>query len=251
MTDPKRLLFGEGNPEEQNLLSAGAAEEPPPDGEKRLALALGLAAATARASNPATAESAKASSGALSKLLGAQLGFKAALVLGAGGALALALEILLARGPVRFDTRTPSAPPAHAPSASSARSAERVQAAPRLPDEPRAANAEPRVTAAAAAAAPVTSIADEVVRLDVVRSALSLRDSRAALTELSAYELSYPRGTLAPEAARLRVEAFLLQGDTRRAQALARAFLRAYPQSPHAAALRKIAGRPGRAEPHE
>jgi TolA-binding protein len=241
MTDPKRLLLGEGNPEEQELLAAGVAEEPPADGKKRLALALGLSATTL-----VTAERAEASRGALSKLLGAKLGLKAALVLSAGGALALGLALA---------TRTPSARPARplAPaSASRAPSTQEGQDTPRPNHAPGVAlDAERLAPAAPAPAAPPSSIADEVARLDAVRRALSVGDSAGALEALAAYEHSYPRGALSPEAARLRVEAFLVQGDPRRAQALARAFLRAYPHSPHAPALRKIAERPRRAEAHE
>lgn len=216
MTDPKRLLLAEGSQEERELLAAGAAEEPPAEGAKRLSLALGLGAGF----DVGMAQRAQGQGAAQAKLWSAKLGLKAgALVLGAGGALVLMLA-----------TRTPRSEPVHealkAPPAASA------------PVAPSPAEDAPAHDEASA-----PSIADEIARLDAARARLAAKDSARALTELDAYARRYPHGTLLPEAARLRVEAVLAQGDRARAEALARDFLRAYPESPHAPALRSVLAR--------
>jgi hypothetical protein len=223
MTDTKRLLLDEGSEEERHLLAAAVAEQPPADGAKRLALALGLGAA--ELSTPTTAEAATRA--ALPKLVGAKLALKALLVLGAGAAFAVTLA-----------TRTPvSRPSAPLPSG--------VGANPLSPRPDGAASdssvsTEPSEQGSALGPAK-PSIADEVARLDAVRGALAAGKSELALTTLDAYARGYPRGSLQPEALRLRIEAWLARGDARRARALAQEFLRTFPDSPHAAALRRIA----------
>ena len=211
MTDPKRLLSEEGSAEERQLLQAGVAEQPPAEGAARLALALGVPLSPPLP--PTGAEGGLAKS---TKLLGSKLALKGALLAGAGAAVALTLTLR-------------SAPPSPAPARTSA-----PTSAPASAPQPSATN----TTTPAA-----RSLADEVARLDGARRALSAHEPDVALGTLDAYRANHPQGTLAPEALRLRVEAWLAKGDSRRARALAHEFLRAYPQSPHAATLRRIAER--------
>lgn len=219
MTDPKRLLLGDGDEAERRLLAAAVAEEPPADGARRLALALGVSAA-----GLSSLGSAKASSGALSKVAGSKLAAKIALALLIGGGATLA---------VTWQERTPvepSAPSKPAATAPAVPQAEQTQESAAPEDAP----SQQPVTGA-------RSIADEVARLDAARGALSARDPDQALSTLDAYARSYARGTLRPEAERLRIEAWLAKGDAARARSLARGFLRVYPQSPYAANMRRIA----------
>jgi TolA-binding protein len=225
MTDPKRLLLDEGSEAERQLLAAGAAEEPPADGARRLAIALGVG--TAGTAVLTSAGSAKAAGGSvLSKLAGTKLAVTAALALGAG-----ALVVLSGRAPV--SRPEPALPAPSAPARSAPEAAD-------VDPPPSSADRAPERRLAAPG---VISIADEVTRLDAVRRALAKGALEQARAGLDAYGHSYPRGTLAPEALRLRIELSLQRGDARYAQALAREFLRAYPDSPHVASLRRIAER--------
>jgi TolA-binding protein len=222
MTDPKRLLLDEGSEEERRLLQAGAAEQPPADGAARLALA--LAGPAALPSGGVGAEtSAKAG---WAKLAGAKLSVKAALIAGAGAAVALTLTL-----------RSPTATPSHAPSTAPAATSETVE-----PLE-AAAKQEPGARTAGDSSSAGRSLTDEVARLDNTRRMLAAGHPDLALSMLDAYRVHHPQGTLAPEALRLRVETWLAKGDLKRARELAHEFLRAYPQSPHAATLRRIAER--------
>jgi hypothetical protein len=66
------------------------------------------------------------------------------------------------------------------------------------------------------------------------------RDGAGALRIAEAYLARFPQGRLAGEAEVIHVRAALLTGGPGAAAPLARAFLRAHPDSPHAEALRKI-----------
>jgi hypothetical protein len=230
MTEPRRLLHGEGSDEERRLLAAGAAEEPPAHGQKRLALALGLGAAPWH-----PAEAAKASSrAALPKLVGTKLALKALLALGAGAALAVTL--------VRFSPGAQrSAPESVAPPV--ARSTKQAEGPTPVTQTPRAGGVEVGSSAPAQGKEMLMqgAIADEVARLDAAQRALSAHDPELSLARLDGYARRYPHGSLLPEALRLRIAAELARGDARRARELSRDFLRVYPDSPHAAALRPIA----------
>jgi outer membrane protein assembly factor BamD (BamD/ComL family) len=67
-------------------------------------------------------------------------------------------------------------------------------------------------------------------------------DVATALDALDSYDRTFPSGTLAPEAAVLRVQALLARGDRAAAIALTDAFLRAHPASPYAAKMRALVG---------
>ncbi len=88
-----------------------------------------------------------------------------------------------------------------------------------------------------------SSLAEELAILDQVRAALARGDATSALRALDQREVRFPRGSLGPEAALLRVEALLSRGDEAGARALAEAFLAAHPSGPHAERMRSIIGR--------
>jgi hypothetical protein len=93
---------------------------------------------------------------------------------------------------------------------------------------------------AAASAAPVGSdgARDEARLVGVAREALTRQDPASALVALRATERLYPDGILLQEREALSISALSALGRTAEAAARARAFLRAFPGSPHAARAR-------------
>jgi len=86
------------------------------------------------------------------------------------------------------------------------------------------------------------TVAGEVAALDQARSALSAGNPGGALARLDAYERSFPRGALSPEATVLRVRALVQLGRPREAHAVVDAFVRAHPGSAQAARLHALVG---------
>jgi len=84
------------------------------------------------------------------------------------------------------------------------------------------------------------SLMEEASLLDRARLLLVQRDGAGALRIADGYLARFPQGRLASEAQVIRIRAALLTGGPAVAAPLARAFLRAHPDSPHAEALRKI-----------
>lgn len=90
-------------------------------------------------------------------------------------------------------------------------------------------------------AAPASdTLAAEVAALDDARTALRNRQPARTLALLDDYARRYPRGTLAQEAALLRIEALLAQGNRAEARRFGRSFLEASPGSPLAARVRAL-----------
>jgi hypothetical protein len=81
----------------------------------------------------------------------------------------------------------------------------------------------------------------EVAKLRETRAALAAGDARAALRSLAAYSHEFRAGTLAMEAAALRVEATASLGQRVLARELALDFERRYPSSPLSARVRTFA----------
>lgn len=78
------------------------------------------------------------------------------------------------------------------------------------------------------APAPSGSV-DEASKLEAARTALSRGDHAAAIAALDAYDSTYPKGQLKPEAMALRIQALTNSGKLTEARALAREFEKAYP----------------------
>jgi outer membrane protein assembly factor BamD (BamD/ComL family) len=92
-------------------------------------------------------------------------------------------------------------------------------------------------------------LSDEIVPIDRARAALSRGDTDTALRTLDEYDREFSQGTLAPEAAVLRIEALTGAGRSGEARAAARAFLAAHPTSPLASRVRKVLGAIDAGEP--
>jgi outer membrane protein assembly factor BamD (BamD/ComL family) len=84
------------------------------------------------------------------------------------------------------------------------------------------------------------SLVLETEMLDSARRALSSGRADRASAELDAYERRFPKGALAEEALRLRIEAARRAGDVATAKRLAQAFSRRYPKSAYAKRLETL-----------
>ena len=117
---------------------------------------------------------------------------------------------------------SPSAPaavePSRAPSAA--------------PHVPAVRSAEPLAAATSSA-----RLAEEVAQLDRARALVLVGDGQGALVELRRYHHDFPSAQLGREATLLEIDACEKSGQHGRAQELARAFIRANPQSPAAKRL--------------
>lgn len=92
----------------------------------------------------------------------------------------------------------------------------------------------------AASKAPRPTLAEEVALLDSARRSLIDGNAAGALTALEKHGRDFGAGSLGAEAAVLKIDAMVARGDHAGAAAAARAFLAAYPQSPHAGHVRDV-----------
>jgi Outer membrane lipoprotein len=253
MKDPVRLLEGDGSDAERALLRAGVSEEPPADGPRRLAAALGVSiaplstppAATAGAEAGSGAQASTTTAGAastapapLAASFASRLGLKWLALASAGATVAVAVLAIRSAG-------APQPQPAHGTSPSE-----------RVPPEPARSQADDRVATPApdpaaaessgrpgAGHAGSKSIAREIEQLDLARGRLQRGHARAALDELDAYRREHPQGVLAQEAALLRIEALAEAGERGAARRHAERFLSDHPESPHASRIRALLGK--------
>ncbi len=86
-----------------------------------------------------------------------------------------------------------------------------------------------------------TRLLEESRRLAEARDALRRGDASGALSQLTELQRAVPGGILGQEREALAIEALAKSGRSSEAQARARAFLQAYPQSPHAARVEAFA----------
>jgi hypothetical protein len=84
------------------------------------------------------------------------------------------------------------------------------------------------------------TLAEEVALLDSARRSLINGNAAGALTALDKHGRDFASGSLGAEAAVLKIDAMVARGDRAGAAAAARAFLAAYPQSPHAGHVRDV-----------
>ena len=87
----------------------------------------------------------------------------------------------------------------------------------------------------------------EVALLDRARGALQTQDNTRALQLLQEYASRFPRARLGPEAAALRIEALLAQGEADAARGLMQDFMRAHPTHPLQARVARQLARHGAA----
>jgi hypothetical protein len=251
MTDPERLSSITENEVERLLLQAGRPQAP--SGARERA----ILAATAALGTTGLAAGA-AASGVLGKT-GTALSLKWLAVMGLLGIGAMAAAVTI-------ETRRPS-------QASHAAAQEPLVAAPAregpLGAVPRRAQASGIASAVASSstsapsAAPVEArpavvpppstavdppaprdVHAQLQALEQARGALAAGDAPRALSILDAYASAFPHASMAPEATVLRVEALVRAGDTASAERLGSAFLAGQPQSPYAAHVRSLIGRP-------
>lgn len=270
MDDPIRLLDEDVGSDERELLEAGRREEPPVGAHGRALVALGVGsgfigtAGTAAAGT--AAKSASASAGVGAGAAGASAvgaGAAGATVGGASSVGTTVTTIAIAKwfgagllgGTLALGTAagvgemvsTDSQPAESEPSAEASGAAvapvdtsESViepRGDPQAPD-PVAEADEQIVAPEGSADAP--SIADEVALLDDARAAIGRGDVAGARAALTEHARRFPRGSLHPEAAVLRIEVALNAGSRAEAAALARDFLRTHEGSPHASKVRTL-----------
>ncbi|HMI93076.1 MAG TPA: hypothetical protein VK509_17015 [Polyangiales bacterium] len=264
--DPERLLQlrSPGEQLERELLASIKQDGPPAHAkdEAWLAIAgrvaaLGAAAGTAAAgTGSAAASSASFAWGAtakagLSALVPKALAIKIAWTLAAGG---VALGGYLTVQQARSTPARPPSPAVHVP----ARANTPVESAPAA--APTAVPAAPSATPAAEAnipvraseapprrdgrPAPLDRLSAESALLAAARAQLLAGDARTAEATLARLRARFPHGVLIQEREVLAIELLAAQGRAAAAARRARAFARAYPQSPHSAKLNRFLDAP-------
>lgn len=248
-SDPRRWLAadGEATPEEVALLqSCGDAE--PPAGAREAAWAL-LAAKLppdgGGGNGGGNGGSAAGTSAATKAVIGVLL----------ASAIA-AIVVFAARSPDRPSVPPPAvsiATPATAPTPSAVATVEDSLpsipvgslpgAPPAITAKPSAAAATPRpaeLAAASGTASPIDALLDERALLAAARDAHRRGDDRTALATLATARERHPSGVLGQEREVLAIEALAQLGDRDAASSRGKAFLEAFPTSPHASHVREL-----------
>ena len=208
---------GEWTDFERRLLDAAASDQIPPDLKAKMAEGL----------TASTLVGAAATSGT-SLLLSKAVVVGVASALLAGGAVGWSLL----RGEAEVRVARPEAPAIE----------------PSVPQPPAAGAepvpSEPIVEAAAPLPAAMSgnALKQEIALIDACRQAVKQKAPARAIDLLARYDKRFPNGTLVPEAEALRIEALLQLGAAARARALADKFLAAYPASPLAQRVERMAG---------
>jgi hypothetical protein len=237
MSEPRPTLGEALTEEEELLLRSALLDVPPASGKRRALAAVGVAAAITTAAGTGGATAAATRVGVLVKWI----------AVGAiGGAAAYAVEVAHP-GTIRdADRRPPSAAgltatgaPASAPAAprhegSNPATAGSPPMDPSPPSPPRAVARAPEPPPARA------TLAAEVSALDDARRALASGDADGALRDLDAYDRSFARQRLRPEAIVLRIEVLLAQGHWRRARDLEHELTTTDPGSAYAKHVRSL-----------
>lgn len=256
MSEPRRLLDGDGSDVERTLLRSARGDAPSDGSRRKTLIALGLAGGVggAAATTTATSTAAVALKGSaamggagLIKWIGVGViaGFA---VIGAARMIApkKAAVTISPTHPQAVPYPGPAKPALIAPSPANPPPSPPPQAAPPpapLPSEEPAPAEAPKSTSAPPIAQPAaTSLTYEVAALDRAREALAAGDAAGALRALDDHDRRFPGGMLGPEATVLRIEALALRGDHASAVRLGKAFLDAHPRSPHANRLRSLLG---------
>jgi hypothetical protein len=245
--DPMRLVLDPSCPEsDRELLRLGTNIAPPRDAEARVWQAVigvvgtGAAAGTGGLADAPPRTTTVTSAG---KANAAGLtGVKVALILGALAALA-ALVVLgsylltPARSPQPPIAVAP--PPAPAPLPAPAPPPAPAVAGPPAPKP--GLRSHTRVAAAASSASSSASrLREETGLLSEARQALREGEAARALRLLEESRRRFPAGVLEQERERLTIEALLKDGRSAQASSRGAEFLRKHPDSPHAAAIRRL-----------
>ena len=199
MKDPERPSQGEAGGLGRELLDAARDEQPSLELQARMARGLGLPGIPSAPPNaPPPVQAVAAPGGSIGTVVGVSAGVVAVVVAGV----------------VAFRVLSP-APSPEAP----------------MPAPPAVTTPAAPTTATTA---PATSdqIREEIRLLDAVRAALKAGAPRSALGHLDGYDKRFPHGTFGPEAATLRIEALVRDGQVQQAAGLAARFRAAHPDSP-------------------
>lgn len=268
MSDIVRLLDGDADALERELLQSAVIDAPAPEVRERTLIALGVtsgviaggAAGWAGSSGTGAGTSSVAAPVASGKAAGwfgvAGLakwfgGGIAGGLLFAGAAAAISQPDPPPRAAVLAPVERPAPAPVEThvqvPAPAVIQTVPRVSvAAPPRPVERSAARAPKRhapedaVVPAAAPTVSTTSVLGEVALLDAARTALQSGDLATARGALREHQQRYPAGTLAPEATLLRIRMLLSTGQRDEATSLAEGFLRRHPKSPYARRIHSL-----------
>lgn len=235
MEEPQRLKDQEGSDLERALLRAGTSYRGSKEARLRTLLALGLAGTLSGIAGNASAS-----------VLAKSSWYKIIALSAIGAAVSVpvvrnALSDESAVEPARA-TSIAAAVPAKPASPAPLEPAAEPQAAPEpellpLPDQAARATALGPVDAPAERGdrAKLQPLRSELAMLDDVRLAIAGGEVKRALGLLDGYAKSYPGGRMRVEAEVLRIDALAKSGQTERARARARAFLKRRPNSVFAA----------------
>jgi hypothetical protein len=246
--DPARLVADASvSDAELTLLRHGIDIAPPPGAEARVwqGLAGALGAAAIGGAAAAADASTKTVTTAATKVTGA--GLTGAKIVALVAALA-GLASLAVLGAKLLPSANHPRPPAEAPPVAAAEPA--AVAAPPTEQPPAEAAPAPRpnvkkvrAPARPGGATPASSagrLREETTLVRDARQALRQGDAARALRLLDECRRLFPAGVLQQERERLAIEALTRSGRGAEASARAAAFLRKYPDSPHAAEIRAL-----------
>jgi TolA-binding protein len=253
MSDPRRLLGGEANEFEKELLRSWEAEQPSDAARAGLLAAVGIGAGAAAA---AAAKVGAAAGGSIAPKAAATV---SALVVAKWAAVVVGIAAVGATvGYVRHASRVRQAiaVPSSMPAAAAAPSPMATAAAPVDPPSdapigatvdtpsgaPHARTTDPH--AKPSVHARPSALGEQVTALDSARRALAAGNAASTLQQLDDYETRFPNGALVEEAEVLRVEALLAEGDRASASHVGERFLSAHPNSPHASRVRALLASP-------
>jgi hypothetical protein len=227
--DPTKLTAVGATDLERHLLEAAASEQPAPELETRMRLALGLAPfAVPPPAAPAGVSSAAAP--------------VAAAKAGAAGWVAVGLVAAAVTGGVVLSRlRAPSPAPVVAAAPAAVPESPAVEAPAVHPTAHRAQRVEHAHHRPAAPAPSAADIRAEIALVDAARAAVKSGDPERALALLHRYDATYPAGAFRPEVAALRIESLAADGQTDLARTRARDFIAAHPDSPLSTRLARIA----------
>jgi hypothetical protein len=255
-TDPVRLMSDPACPESQReLLQLGAGIEPPHGAEARVWLALAGAVGAASAGGAAAADaSAKTitttATGVKTGLASLKLVAIVAGLTGLAALVALGNYLFSAKASAPRPLAAALAPAVEPPASTPPPSPAAAAVEPALPDDrpppAEAAPARPQPGPRRAVRSPARRLGEETTLIRDARQALRAGDARRALRLLEESRRLFPTGVLEQERERLMIEALVKAGRGAEASARASAFLRKYPDSPHAGEIRALGTSGGR-----
>jgi len=248
VNDPVRLVADPGCPESQRaLLQHGVNIAPPRDAEARVWMALvgslgATAAGGAAAAGDASTKTVTTTAGVKTGLASMKIAAIVAGLTALAAVVALVSYVFSPEPHERSGAGAAAQPPAvEAPAIAPPAPPAAVETPPA--DGPPPASAAPARTAPGAhrsVRSPARRLGDETTLIKDARQALRAGDAARALRLLEESRRLFPAGVLQQERERLAIEALVKAGRAAEASARANAFLRKYPDSPHAGEIRAL-----------